>query len=197
MSDGPFKSPLSKKCWQPVADRAANENFTLAELQEAIPSALAGEFRELPAEFKRLLERTFHDDEADRLIDPRETGELERLRREGAGFPFATIILDCIEDSMEQGQKGATARVKGTAAAFEQCYCEEARSIEEHAQRDQLDKAVSQTIRERLDQATLSGSRLEEIAGALWNPNETPLPRSTPIHKDIADGPPIEGGDDE
>lgn len=192
MSDGPFKSPLPKKCWRPVADRAANANYTMAEVREAIPAALSAEFRELPADFKSKLQRILRDDSAPALIQRSVIDELKSIRQDAAGHPVAGLLLDCVEDGEQSGQKGTLALIGGTAAALDQCYWENARSIEEHAQRDQLGKAVTQTIRERLDQAALPEERLQEIAASLWNLSDTKVTRTAPKREGLGDGPPID-----
>jgi hypothetical protein len=197
MSDGPFKSPLGKKCWQPVADRAANESFSVREVREAVPAALAREFGELPDGFKRGLERVFLASDSGRLIDPRESGEMERLRAEAAGHSLAMLALDCIEDAMDQGKRPSEALIDGTAAALEQCYGENARSIEEHAQRDRLGEAVTQSIRRRLMEASPSSSDLDVVARGLWKLALERVPRTPPKHRDLGDGPPLAGGPDE
>jgi hypothetical protein len=197
MSDGPFKSPLPKKCWQPVADRAANENYTVAEVQDAIPAALSAEFRELPADFKSKLQRILRDDSAPALIERSVIAELESIRQDAAGHPVAGLLLDCVEDAEQSGEKGTRALIGGTAAALDQCYSENARSIEEHAQRDQLGKAVTRAIRERLDHAALPEERLRDIAASLWNLSDTKVARTAPRREGLGDGPPIDEDSDE
>jgi hypothetical protein len=197
MSDGPFKSPLPKRCWQPAADRAANENYTVAEVQNAIPAALSAEFRELPVEFKSKLQRILRDDSAPALIERSVIDELKSMRQDAAGNPVAGLLLDCVEDAAQSGEKGSRALIGGTAAALDQCYWENARSIEEHAQRDQLAKPVTQAIRERLDQAALPEERLQEIAASLWNLSDTKVARTAPKLDGLGDGPPIDEDSDE
>ena len=183
---------------QPVADRAANESYSPEQVWEAVPAALAGEFGELPDGFKRGLERTFLASDSVRLIDPRESGEMERLRAEGAGHAQAMLILDCIQDALEAGKQGSEALIDGTAAALEHCYGENARSIEEHAQRDRLDVAVTQSIRRRLGEASPSPSDLDAVARGLWELAPERVPRTPPTHRDLDDvGPPLGGGSDE
>jgi len=198
MSDGPFKSPLSKKCWQPVADRAANASFSIEELREAVPAALAGEFGELPGSLKRRLERAFLADEGDRLIGTQESGEMEQLRAEAAGHASAMLTLDCIEDAIGRGLQGSEALIVGTAEAFEQSYNENARSIEEHAQRDRLDAAVTQGIRKRLEEAAPSLPELDAIARQLWKFTPERVSLTPPKHRELDEvGPPLAGAPDE
>lgn len=197
MSDGPFKSCLPKRCWQSVADRAANSNYEVSEIAEAIPAALVSEFRELPSEFKTKIQRVMCDEQTPALFERRVTDELAALRKDAAGYPLAGVVLDCLEDAQQTGEKGKQALIKGTAAAFDQCYWENARSIEELAQSDQLEKAVTQAIRERLDEAALPQTRLDEIARSIWGTDDAPLPRAAPKREGIPDGPPIGEDSDE
>ncbi|MGE0769473.1 MAG: hypothetical protein AB7L90_23790 [Hyphomicrobiaceae bacterium] len=197
MSDGPFKNPLAKKCWQPVADRAANESFSAEQIREAIPAAFAGEFKDLPPDFNHGVERILADTAPNRLIDLRESGELDGLRRDAAGSALATLIVDCLEDALERGLSGERAIADGTAAALEQSYEENARGIEQHAQQDQLGKAIVQQIRSRLRGAAPTQAELEATARALWKMEESSVARTPPKHADLDEGPALGGNSDD
>lgn len=194
MSDGPFKTPLSNKCWQTVADRAANGSFTTAQIREAVPAALAGEAKTLPPSFRRAVEALLDAPDGDSLIDPRESGQLEVLRREAAGSALAGIITDCIEDELRPGVALKNAVADGTAAGIEQCYEENARAIEQHAQFDQLGQPVIQLVRGRLAEAAPSAADLDAAARGLWKIGESKLARTPPKHTALEDGPDL-GGD--
>jgi hypothetical protein len=198
MSDGPFKSPLTKRCWQPVADRAANDNFSVEEVREAVPGALAGEFAALPAGLKRALERAFLSGGESGFLDPRETGEMESLRDEAAGHSQGMLAVDCIEDALGRGLRGSEALIDGTADLLEQSYGDNARAIEEHAQRDRLEEAVTQRLRQRLADCAPSSSDLDALARRLWKLSDEHVPRSAPKHREVDEGgPPIGGEDDD
>jgi hypothetical protein len=107
------------------------------------------------------------------------------------------LILDCIEDAFDRGKRGSETLVDGTAAALEQCYNENARSIEEHAQRDCLGEAVTQRIRRRLEEASPSPSDLNAVARALWKLAPQRVPRTPPKHRALEDGPSLGRGSDE
>jgi hypothetical protein len=167
------------------------------EVREAIPAAFAGEFGELPDGFKRGAKRVFLAGGNGGLIDPRESGEMERLRAEGAGHSLAMLILDCIEDAFDRGKQGSEALIDGTAAALAQCYNENARSIEEHAQRYCLGEVITQRIRRRLAEASPSPSDLDAVARGLWKLAPQRVGRTPPKHRALEDGPPLGGGSDE
>ncbi len=198
MSDGPFKSPLTKRCWQPVADRAVNDNFSAEEVRVVVPVALAGEFGSLPTGLKRALERVFLAGGEDGFLDPRETGELECLREEAAGHSQGMLAVDCIEDALGRGLRGSDALIDATAVLLEQCYADNARAIEEHAQRDRLEEAITQTLRQRLADCALSLSDLDALARSLWKLSDEPVARSVPKHRELdKGGPPIGGENDD
>lgn len=197
MSDGPFKTPLSNKCWQTVADRAANGSFTTAQIREAVPAALAGEAKTLPPSFRRAVEALLDAPDGDSLIDPRESGQLQTLRREAAGSALAGIITDCIEDALGAGVGLKNAIADGTAAGIEQCYEENARAIEQHAQFDQLGQPVIQLVRSRLGEAAPSVADLDAAVRGLWKIGESRLPRTPPKHTALEDGPDLGSDADE
>jgi hypothetical protein len=197
MSDGPFKTPLSNRCWQTVANRAANENFTIEQIREAVPAALAGEAKTLPPSFIRAVEALLDAPDGDSLIDPRESGQLRTLRCEAAGSALAGIITDCVEDALGPGVTLKDAIAGSTAAAFGQCYEENARAIEQHAQFDQLGQPVIQLARSRLAEAAPTAADLDAAARGLWKIGESRLARTPPKHTAIEDGPDLGGDGDE
>jgi hypothetical protein len=197
MSDGPFKTPLSNRCWQTVENRAANESFTTAQIREAVPAALAGEAKTLPSSFIRAVEALLDAPDGGSLIDPRESGQLQTLRREAAGSALAGTITDCVEDGLGPRVSLKDAIASGTAAAFGQCYEENARGIEQHAQLDQLGQAVIQLVRSRLAEAAPSAAELDAAARGLWKIGESRLARTPPKHTALEDGPDLGGDGDE
>lgn len=193
MSDGPFKSPHPKKHWRAVAERAATDSYTVTELREAVPASFVSEFRELPADLIEKLKRILSKNEPEGLNVRTIPDEIARLRRDVAHNPNATAILDGVQDAFDCGHVGVEALVKGTAAALDQCYSENARAIEEHAQLDRKDEALTQSVRQRLEQAALGETELEDIARSLVKEGEAIA--GTPLkHDDLTDGPLI--GDD-
>ena len=197
MSDGPFKTPLSKACWQPVADRAANESFSVDQLREAIPGALAVEAKELPPAFRRAIESMLSATAQATLIDPRQTGEVQAVRREAAACSLANIIIDCLEDALARDLPLDEAIIDATGAALQQSYEENARGIEQHAQLDRLAAPVVQQVRSRLAGAALSGPELAAAARSLWRIGDAPLARKPPKHSALDDGPDLSDDDDE
>lgn len=196
MSDGPFKSPHPKKHWRTVAERAATESFTVTELREAIPAAFLSEFREVPADLIDKLKRILGRNEPEGLNIRMIPDEIARLRRDVAHNPNATAILDGVHDAFECGHVGVEGLVKGTAAALDRCYSENARAIEEHAQLDRKDEVLTQSVRRRLEQAALGEAELENIARALVKEGEA-IAGTPPKHDDLTDGPIIGDSDDE
>lgn len=196
MSDGPFKSPLPKKHWRAVAERAATESYTVTELREAVPASFVSEFRELPADLVNKLKRILGNSEPEGLNVRTIPDEIARLRRDVAHNPLATAILDGVQDAVECGHAGVEALVKGAAAALDRCYSENARAIEEHAQLDRKDEALTQSVRQRLEEAALGETELEDIAHSLINEGEA-IASTPPKHDELTDGPLIGDDDDE
>lgn len=196
MSDGPFKSPHPKKHWRTVAERAATESYTVREVREAIPVAFLSEFRDIPEDLIEKLKRILGQNESEGLRVRTIPDEIARLRRGMAHNPLATAILDGVQDALECGQVGVEALVKGTAAALDRCYAENARAIEEHAQLDRKDQVLTQLVRRRLEQAALGEAELEDIARGLVKEGEA-IADTPPKHDDLTDGPLIRDDVDE
>lgn len=195
MSDGPFKSPHPKKHWRVVAERAATDSYTVAELREAVPASFVSEFRELPADLIEKLKRILSKNEPEGLNIRTIPDEIARLRRDVAHNPNATAIVDGVQDAFDCGHVGVEALVKGTAAALDRCYSENARAIEEHAQLDRKDEVLTQSVRQRLEEAALGESELEDIARSLVKESEA-IAGKPPKHDDLTDGPLIGDDDD-
>jgi hypothetical protein len=196
MSDGPFSSPLPKKHWRSVAERAATPSNTVTELREAIPASFISECRELPEGILKKVKRVLSQDEPDGLNVRTIPDEIARLRRDVAHLPLAASILDGVQDALERGHEGVDALVKGAAAALDRCYAENARAIEEYAQLDRRDEALTQYVRRRLEDAALGETELEAVARALVKEGEA-IATTPPKHDDIMDGPLIGDDDDE
>jgi hypothetical protein len=196
MSDGPFNSPLPKKHWRSVAERAATPSYTVTELREALPASFISECRELPQDIIKKVKRVLSRDEPEGLNLRTIPDEIARLRRDVAHSPLAASILDGVQDALGRGHEGVDALVKGAAAALDRCYAENARAIEEYAQLDRRDEALTQYVRQRLEDAALGETELEAVARALVKEGEA-IAATPPKHDDIMDGPLIGDDDDE
>lgn len=197
MSDGPFMSPTTKRCWQPVAERAALDSFTMAELREAVVPALAAEGRELPTKFREEARKLLCAPREGQLWTARESGEIEALHRSADGYELALSMVDWIEDALVAGRSGDQALIEAASAALSQCWTETSRSLEEHAQRQALDQAIAPRVRERLKGAAPTSEQIGHIARDLFKLDAEALARSAPKHTEIEDGPALLGTADD
>ncbi len=197
MSDGPFKSPLPQDCWRPILERAENEGFTIRQLQEAIPLALATECRELPEGFLDRVKRTLEAARQPSLGLPNETSAVDGLADAAGGNPLAQVLTRWVEDALASGKTGEDAALDVLTAALRQCWSERARSMEEHAQREATDRHIAPRVRERLNRSAPSDDQLKKIAKGIFRVDGESVARSLPKHTEIEDGPAIHSGGDE
>lgn len=189
MSDGPFTSPLPKPCWNPVLERAANESFTIEQVSDAVPTALAAECGELPKGFLEQLRELLKDDAQNSFLQARESGELDALHEATNGDALALLIVRWIDDALETGCEQRDAVVDALCKALGQCWGDRARMMEEHAQRDLPDRAIAQWVRGRLKDATPSPGDLRDIARAILKLEGKSIPRSPRKSTGIEQGP--------
>lgn len=198
MSDGPFLSPLPQPCWNPVLARAASESFSIEEVRESVPTALAAECRELPAHFLERLRKMLEDDGQDSLLRPGESGEVDALHDAANGDALAHLIVRWIDDALQAGRDRHDAIVDALSKALRQCWGDRARMMEEHAQRDMPDRAIAQWVRERLREAAPSPEVLDKIVKAILQLEGQSVARSTPKRTGIEQGPSLKReGEDE
>jgi hypothetical protein len=197
MSDGPFKSPLPQDCWRPVLERAENEGFTIEQLQEAIPHALAAECRDLPEGFLDRAKRTLEGARQPSLGLTDDTNAVDELADAADGNPLAQLLARWVEDALASGITGDDAILDVLTAGLRQCWSERTRSMEEHAQREATDRHIARRVRERLSQSGPSEEQLRTVAKGILRVEGQSVPRSVPKHTEIDDGPAIESGGDE
>lgn len=195
MSDGPFISPLPKPCWNPVMERAVNESFTIEELRQSVPTALAAECRELPEGFLDSLRAMLDDDGQESLLRPEESGEIEALHEAADGDALAHLIVRWIEDALQAGRERRQAILDALTEALGQGWGDRARMMEEHAQRDIPDRAVAQRVRERLREAAPTLEALQKIARAILKIDGEVVPRAAPKHTGLEQGPALKRPD--
>lgn len=197
MSDGPFMSPTMKRCWQPVAERAALESFSLQELREAVRPALLAEGRGLPKDFLKRASETLHPRPEAELWSPLESGGVEALRRAADGHPLAIAITDGIDDALSSSQPADTVLVDAIATALHQCWDENARAIEEHAEREAVEIGIAKLVRGRLAKVCPDATALTDIARALLKLDGASSERAAPKRVELEDGPALIDTDDE
>lgn len=190
-------SPTLKRCWQPVAERAALESFSLQELSEAVRPALLAEGRGLPRDFLKRAAETLHPRPEAELWSPLESGGVEALRRAANGHPLALAITDVIDDILSSTQPADTVLVDAIATALRQCWDENARALEEHAQREAVEIEIAKRVRERLGKVCPDRTTLTDIARALLKLEGASSERIAPKRVELEDGPALIDTDDE
>jgi hypothetical protein len=194
MSDGPFKSLKMRKGWQDLGDRAANSNFDPAEICNALPAALKADFDEevlpqLLADLRRVLANA----DQGSLFGDQGTAELVGLKREAAGRPLAALSVECAIQTMGEERTGEAALVEAVSNALAEWCARNARGIEEHALRENLDLERRHYIRHRIENA-ICGTPFDDLARQLLRIDAAAPPRTPPKQGDLDDGVPIDDG---
>jgi len=197
VSDGPFMSPTMKRCWQLVAERAALESFSLQELREAVRPALLAEGRGLPKDFLKRASESLRPQPEAQLWSPLENGGVEVLRRAADGHPLALAIADGIEDSLRLNQPGHAVLVDAVATALRQCWDDNARALEEHAEREAVEIGIAKLVRGRLANVCPDATTLTDIARALLKLDGASSERAAPKRVELEDGPALIDTDDD
>lgn len=128
---------------------------------------------------------------------PLESGGIDALRRAADGHPLAIAITDSIEDALSSNQPDDNVLVGAVATALRQCWDENARALEEHAQREAVEIGIARLVRERLGKICPDATTLTDIARALLKLECASSGRAAPKRVELEDGPALIDTDDE
>lgn len=134
MSDGPHRSLNMRKGWKKLAERGDGKLHTPEQVREAIPIALADDWRaERCDQFMRDVKAILVGTDQNTLFRLSKTETLEALKNlRGSGFPMRQMLKDCLVQTVQDGNMGETALVKGTADALALKCSAGGRQVEEH-----------------------------------------------------------------
>lgn len=165
MTDGPHKSLPLLKPWKDVAERAANRNYNLEQVAEALPAALVHELRGAPTEAVRQI----LNEGMDSLFPPElqmRINRLEALRVDHSGNASATAFIDGAIVELALGHSGDEAFKNAALAAAQDRWQSCERAIEEHYYRE-VSGQKALDMRQRLKDARTHcdlPSLVEELA---------------------------------
>ena len=94
MSDGPYKTLKMSAKWRALAKVAGNAAHSAAEVAEAMPAALAADWREIGQPFLRQMRAALGDDDRGVLISEIAKHEVARLRVQATN-PMEALLADC------------------------------------------------------------------------------------------------------
>jgi hypothetical protein len=133
MSDGPHRSLPMRKGWKKLAERGDGVLHTAEQVRDALPLALADDWREERCDdFVRHVKDVLLRDQ-DTLFKPTKDETADALKKlPGAGYPMRRILVDALAQAIDDGHTGERAMVKGVADALAIRCGAGARQVEEH-----------------------------------------------------------------
>lgn len=184
MSDGPYKSLNMPPHWRRLAKRADLRAFAPAEICEALPPALAHDWKDdVPKELVQHVGEILRDDGA---LFPERTQRLEALRRVTAGHAFGCVLLECAVQVASSGATGPEAMVQAAAQALGIRASRGALQVEEHYCRKSTVPRAHK-VRLRIDQAIASVA-FSDLARQLLRHDPAPALRAPAKHHGIDEG---------
>lgn len=164
MSDGPYKTLKMSPKWRALAKVAGNSAHSAAEVAEAVPAALAADWREISQPFLRQMRAALGDDERGLLLSEVAKHELARLRAQAAN-PMEALLADNAMDVLRDGHRGAAAFEEAAAATVAERADRGLRQVEEHYRRE-ASQGKAADIRARLTDSVATAD-LKGLASAL------------------------------
>ncbi len=164
MSDGPYKTLKMSPKWRALAKVAGNAAHSAAEVAEAVPAALAADWREIGQPFLRQMRAALGDDDRGILLSEVAKQEVARLRAQ-ATKPMEALLADNAMDVLRDGHRGATAFEEATAATIAERANRGLRQVEEHYRR-KSSQGKAADIRARLNDS-VEAANLRGLASAL------------------------------
>jgi hypothetical protein len=186
MSDGPHKSLNMRRGWKRLAERADKNAYALDELCEAIPRALEEDWRvEVPRSLQKQVQEILRHSQASLFGDNR-MEKLEALKNQTAGYPFASVFLDCAIQVVAKGKAGDEALVEAASAACMDRAARCMRQVEEHYYRKSShNRAVN--VRERMKEG-MSRTDFQMLSRCIISDSSTKQPKPSRKRTGLDDG---------
>lgn len=164
MSDGPYKTLKMSPKWKALAKLAGNAAHTTAEVAEAVPSALAADWREIDQSFLRQMRAALGDDGRGLLMLEVAKQEICRLRAQQSN-PMEALLADNALDALRDGRRGAEALEEAAFATLLERADRGQRQVEEHYRREASQGRAAE-MRARLTES-MAAVDLKGLASAL------------------------------
>ncbi len=164
MSDGPYKTLKMSPKWRALAKVAGNTAHSAAEVAEAVPAALAADWREIGQPFLRQMRAALADDDHGMLLFEVAKQEVARLRAQAAN-PMEALLADNAMDVLRDGHQGAGSFEEAAAATIAERADRGLRQVEEHYRREGS-QGKAADIRARLTDS-VAAANLRGLASAL------------------------------
>jgi len=134
MSDGPHRSLPMRKGWKKLAERGDGKLHTADQVRDAVPAALADDWRaERCDSFIRQIRTLVLGTDQHTLFKPTKQETADAIRKlPGSGQPLRGILAATVAQAVEDGHTGEAALTKGSADALSIRCGAGARQVEEH-----------------------------------------------------------------
>jgi len=186
MSDGPHRSLDMRRGWKKAAEFADNPACAKADVNSAVTSAFAGDWRlDVPDTLVSAVCNILGG-EQDSLFRDQAVMQLEALRGITAGHGLGQVLIDCAVQRMVNGGPGPDAAVEATETALAIWGARHGRQIDEHFCRASTDRRA-QNVRRRIEEEIGSAS-FQQLIRQLLQPDTTPAPHTPPKKTGVDDG---------
>ena len=134
MSDGPHRSLPMRNGWKKLAERGDGRLHTDEQVRDAIPLALADDWREERCDdFMGHVKAVLLGSDQSGLFQPTRDETVDALKKlPGSGYPMRRILTDALIQAVGDGHIGEQAMLKGAADALAIRCSAGARQVEEH-----------------------------------------------------------------
>jgi hypothetical protein len=141
-----------RKGWKKLAERGDGKLHTPEQVREAIPIALADDWRaERCDDFMREVKAILVGTDQNTLFKLLKAETLEALNKvSGSGFPLRGMLKACLVQAVQDGHTGEAAMVKGTADGLALKCGAGGRQVEEHYLRVSNDRRATH-VRGRIE----------------------------------------------
>lgn len=153
MSDGPHRSLPLRKGWKNFAEFAAKNAYAPLDVEQALYTALAQDWRKDIGGQTLLKLREILNDPS--LFAVFKSEQLNALRQEVSGFNLGTSLIDCVGYALSEGFSGDAALIEASKNALLDRAYSSAKAVEEHYYREASDRSA-RFVRDRLEGAVSS-----------------------------------------
>jgi hypothetical protein len=176
MSDGPHRSLPMRRAWKELAKRADKKTYDLDQVREAVPQALANDWRnEVSPALVTAIRNVFAGKENSLHLREIALDQLEAAKRLAAGSVFGSNAVAWAIQLIHEGRTdaGALYDVVGLAAKERGYAC--FRQVEEHYLRESTERRAD-GVRSRLEGA-VSGLSVTQLGTMILEPSARRVPR--------------------
>lgn len=169
MSDGPHRSLPMRKAWKELAKRADQKAYDLAQVSEAVPYALASDWRnEVSPALITAIKNVFAGKDNSLRLHKVSLDQLEAAKPLAAGSVFGASAISWAVQLIHEGRTDANALYDVVGLAAKERAYAGFRSVEEHYLRESNERRAD-GVRSRLE-GSISGMSVTQLGAMLIEP---------------------------